>query len=150
MPGKRDRTKRLDEIRIKLISTYKKQLIIFAEILENYNIAKNKFEKNHGEDIFDWPPVSEIRLEILNLKKRKKYFLDQGWKASPDKNLTNKIAMIEAETIKVIFSELKSMQEKRFLDAWDNDGQPLFGDPLIDDREARLDLANHCRQIASV
>ena len=70
MPGKRDRTKRLDEIRIKLISTYKKQLIIFAEILENYNIAKNKFEKNHGEDIFDWPPVSEIRLEILNLKKR--------------------------------------------------------------------------------
>lgn len=149
MPGKRNRTKRLDEIRDKLIFSYRRELIIIAEILEHFIFAKNKFEKEYGEDIFDWPPLSEIRNQIINLKKRRKYFSEQGWVATPNENAKKKLNSIEAEVLSVIFNDLKNMQEKTFLDQWDDAGQPIYGDRIIDEESARKQLSEYCRKIAN-
>lgn len=62
--------------------------------------------------------------------------------------MEDKLRIIEAETLNIIFSDIKTMQEKLFLDQWDDFGQPIYGDRIIDEEPARKELALHCRKIA--
>jgi len=148
MPGKRNRGNRLLEIRHKLISSYKEELIILSEILENFPSAQKQFENDFGEDIFNWPPICEIRSEILKLKKRRKYFYDQGWKENRDDITEKKLRFIENKIYEIIFEDIKIILERAIIDGCDSSGHSLYGERSIDEEAIRLDLAEKCRAIA--
>ncbi|HQT90095.1 MAG TPA: hypothetical protein PK677_16420 [Acidiphilium sp.] len=152
--GKRNRTGRILEIRNQIIAETKLQLILIAEILENFEFYTSQFCYEFNEDIRNWPPIVERRKIILHLKKRLNYFHAQGWKI--DDLISKDYKKIRSNLFAILYNWLPEFLEREVTEFIIRPNRipsmipTAFGDRKIDDEEMRISLANLCREMADL